>query len=113
MICPGKAPVSSPFSNSTVPLTITLSMPTAARFTRTPPAGKVATGSRGLVPVRVGVEDRDVGGLARGNKAEVGEIVHQSGLAGQPPPIAGADDGVLRGEDDASAPSERCCGRSR
>ena len=42
------APVSSPFSSSTVALTITLSMPTASRFTWMPPAGKVVSGSRGL-----------------------------------------------------------------
>ena len=41
MIWPGNAPVSSPFSSSTMPLTITLSMPTASRLTCTPPAGKV------------------------------------------------------------------------
>jgi hypothetical protein len=48
MIWPGNAPVTSPFSSNTVPLTITLSMPTASRFTCTPPPGKLATGSRGF-----------------------------------------------------------------
>src|SRR5262249_19102187 len=33
---------------------------------------------------RVGVEDRDVGRLARGDEAAVVQVVHQRGLAGQP-----------------------------
>src|SRR6516225_4139698 len=33
---------------------------------------------------RVGIEDRDVGDLAGRDKAAVGDIVHQGGLAGQP-----------------------------
>src|SRR5204862_4338654 len=37
-----------------------------------------------LLRDRVGVEDRDVGDLAGGDKAAVGDVVHQRSLAGQP-----------------------------
>src|SRR5579871_5488441 len=110
MICPGRASVSWPFSSSTVPLTITWSMPTASRRTWIPPPGSVASG----------------------DKAAVVHVVHQRRLAGQPvdrlferhrlllahpvaeqlraglvtvggvrtaAAVAGADDRVLRAED--------------
>jgi hypothetical protein len=83
MIWPGNAPVSSPFSSSTVSLTMTLPMRTASRLTGTPLAAQARHRLAQLGSDCVGVEDRDVGDLARRDKAAIGNVVHQCGIAGQ------------------------------